>query len=237
MAEDWVERLEQVSTATISMQLLKRGLRSIAMQGVAPLTPGRRRLVGEAFTLRFIPGREDLSDPATLQRRDLAQRRAIETCPAGAILVVDAYARAHVGTIGDILAQRLVHRGVRGLVTDGAVRDAEGVIETGLDVYCAGTAAPASISGLSDGDLQVPIGCGGVAVIPGDVVVGDGDGVVVIPRSLLGEVVEGAIEQERHERFIMRQIRSGAPVPGTYPPSEENIAAYRDWLAKGEPDF
>jgi regulator of RNase E activity RraA len=237
MAKDWIERLRSVSTATITMQLLKRGLRSVAMRGVKPLVPGSGRLVGEAYTLRFIPGREDLSSPEMLRRTDIAQRRAIEECPAGAVLVIDGCGRGAVATFGDILAARLKHRGVAGVVSDGGVRDAAGVIDVGLPVFCAGPAAPASITALADGDLQVPIGCGGVAVLPGDAIVGDDDGVVVIPRSMLDEIVEGAVEQERHERFILMQVQRGAPVLGTYPPSEENLAAYRRWVEAGEPDL
>lgn len=237
MTEGWAERLRGVSTATLTMQLLKRGLRSVAMQGVKPLVPGRGRLVGEAYTLRFIPGREDLASPEMLRRTDIAQRRAIEECPPEAVLVIDGCGRGTVATFGDILAARLKHRGVAGVVSDGGVRDAAGVIEVGLPVFCAGPAAPASVTSLADGDLQVPIGCGGVAVIPGDVVVGDDDGVVVIPRAMLDDVVEGAVEQERHERFILMQVQRGAPVLGTYPPSDENLAAYRRWVDEGEPDL
>ena len=217
------------STATITMQLLKRGLRATAMSGVAPLSGAQGRVVGEAYTVRFIPMREDLSAPAVLGRRENPQRRAIEECPAGAVLVMDGLGNRNVGTIGDILAERLRVRGVAACVTDSAVRDAEAVIATGLPVWCAGRAAPPSNSGLAMGDLQTPIGCGGVAVIPGDVVVCDGDGVAVIPREMVESVAADAVEQEQVETFVLERIGAGHAVPGTYPPNDETMAAYELW--------
>ena len=227
--------LEQVSTATLSMQLLKRGIRNVFMRGVKPLRPGGRRLVGPAYTLRFIPMREDLCRPEVLARPDFAPRRAIEEAPPGSILVVDGNGRSDTGTLGDILAARLSYRGVAGFVSDGAVRDAAAVAAVGLPVWCAGAAAPANIHGLSGADLQVPIGCGGVAVIPGDLLVCDDDGVVVVPQALAAEVAEGAREQERLESFIQRKVAKGSPIRGVYPPNEETLAAYQAWIAAGEP--
>ncbi len=223
------QALAACSTATITMQLLKRGLRATAMRAVAPLAEGQERVVGEAYTMRFIPMREDLSDPAVLGAGDNAQRLAIEECPAGAVLVMDGLGLADVGTLGDILAERLRVRGVAACVTDSAVRDAEAVIATGFPVWCNGRAAPPSITGLAMGDCQRPIGCGGVAVVPGDVLVCDGDGAVVIPKALAAEVAEGAVEQERLETFIQERIRAGRPIVGTYPPDAETLAAYEVW--------
>ena len=227
-----VATLKQVSTATLTMQLLKRGLRQVWMYGPKPLADGQDRIAGPAFTLRFIPGREDLSGPDVLKRTDLAQRRAIEECPPGHILVVDALGRADGAAVGDILATRLRVRGVAGLVSDACVRDADGVIASQLPVWCPGAAAPASVASLSDGDLNVPIGCGGVAVIPGDWIVADNDGVVIIPAALVQEVAEGGLEQELHEQFILQQVKDGAKIPGTYPPNEENLAKYQEWKAR-----
>lgn len=226
-----VATLKEVSTATLTMQLLKRGIRQVWMSGPKPLTGGQERIAGPAFTLRFIPGREDLSGPDVLKRTDLAQRRAIEECPAGHVLVVDCLRKADGAAIGDILATRLKVRGVAGLVSDACVRDADGVIASQLPVWCPGAAAPASIASLSDGDLNVPIGCGGVAVIPGDWIVADNDGVVVIPAALVQEVAQGGLEQELHEQFILSQVKDGAKIPGTYPPNEENLAKYQEWKA------
>lgn len=222
----------QISTATLTMQLLKRGVKSVWMEGPKPLAEGQDRIAGPAYTLRFIPGREDLSGPEILKRTDLAQRRAIEECPEGHILVVDALGRIDGAAIGDILATRLHVRGVAGMVSDSNVRDADGVKASNLPVWCPGAAAPASVASLSDGDLQVPIGCGGVAVIPGDWIVCDNDGVVVVPQALAEEVASGGLEQELHEQFILEQVKHGAPIPGHYPPNEENLAKYQEWRAK-----
>ncbi len=223
------EALAGCSTATITMQLLRRGLRATAMQGVAPLAAGQGRIVGEAYTLRFIPMREDLSDPAILGLSVNPQRRAIDECPEGAVLVIDGLGNGNVGTLGDILAERLRVRGAAGCVTDSAIRDAEAVIATGLPVWCNGRAAPPNITGLAMGDLQTPIGCGGVAVIPGDILVCDGDGVVVIPRAMVESVAADGVEQERLETFVQERIRAGHPVAGTYPPDEAALAAYEAW--------
>ena len=206
--------LAACSTATITMQLLKRGVRATAMRAVAPLAAGQGRVVGEAYTVRFIPMREDLSDPTVLGARENPQRRAIEECPAGAILVMDGLGNRNVGTLGDILAERLRVRGVAACVTDSAVRDAEAVVATGFPVWCGGRAAPPNNTGLAMGDLQTPIGCGGVAVIPGDVLVCDGDGVAVIPTAMVGSVAADAVEQERVETFVLERIRAGDAVPG-----------------------
>ena len=222
----------QISTATLTMQLLKRGIKNIWMFGPKPLAAGQERIAGPAYTLRFIPGREDLTGPDILKRTDLAQRRAIEECPPDHILVVDALGREDGAAIGDILATRLRVRGVAGLVSDANVRDADGVIASRLPVWCPGAAAPASVANLSDGELQVPIGCGGVAVIPGDWIVCDNDGVVVVPQALAEEVAIGGLEQELHEQFILEQVKGGAPIPGHYTPNEENLAKYQDWKAK-----
>lgn len=222
----------QISTATLTMQLLKRGIRQVWMYGPKPLAAGQERIAGPAFTLRFIPGREDLSGPDVLKRTDLAQRRAIEECPPGHVLVVDCLGLANGAAIGDILATRLKVREVEGLVSDACVRDADGVRASGLPVWCPGAAAPASVASLSDGDLNVPIGCGGVAVIPGDWIVADNDGVVVVPQALAEEVAAGGLEQELHEQFILQQVKDGATIPGTYPPNEENLAAYQEWKAR-----
>ena len=158
-------RFKKISTATLTMQLLKRGIKSIWMYGPKPLGLNQDRIAGPAYTLRFLPGREDLNGPDILKRTDLAQRRAIEECPPGHILVVDALGRLDGAAIGDILATRLQVRGVAGLVSDANVRDADGVLASGLPVWCPGAAAPASIANLSDGELNVPIGCGGVTNI------------------------------------------------------------------------
>ncbi|MGA8052291.1 MAG: ribonuclease activity regulator RraA [Burkholderiales bacterium] len=223
-----VAALSDVSTATITTVLLKKGLRNVWMRGARPLRPDPPRLVGRAFTLRFVPAREDLATPASWGS-PISTRAAIEAMPEGCIAVVDAMGVTDAGIFGDILCARMKKRGVRGLVTDGVIRDLAGVLGTQLPVWCQGTAAPASVAGLTFVGWQEPIGCGGVAVFPNDVVIADPDGAVLIPVALLDEVIAAAVEQERLEGWIMSQVDAGVPLPGLYPPNEENKARYDAW--------
>ncbi|KNZ34114.1 MAG: dimethylmenaquinone methyltransferase [Methylibium sp. NZG] len=222
--------LAGVSTATLTTVLLKKGLRNVWLRGTRPLAPGLPRLVGRAFTLRFVPAREDLATPASWGS-PISTRAAIEAMPAGCIAVVGAMGVLDAGIFGDILCARMQKRGVAALVSDGVVRDLAGVLGTGLPVWCQGTAAPASVNGLTFVGWQEPIACGGVAVFPNDVVVADGDGAVLIPAALLDAVVAAAVEQERLEGWIMGQVEQGAALLGLYPPNEENAARYQAWAA------
>src|ERR1700678_2784906 len=222
---DIIDALKPVSTATITTVLLKHGLRRVWMRGTRPIRPGQPRIVGRAFTLRFIPAREDLATPASWSS-PRSTRGAIEDMPPGCIAVVDAMGITDAGIFGDILCARIKHRGVAGLVTDGVVRDVAGVLETGLPVWCKGAAAPPSVAGLTFVNWQEPIGCGGVAVFPDDVMVVDEDDAVVIPRALLSDVVEQAVEQEKLETWIMDEVQAGKPLPGLYPPNAETKARY-----------
>ena len=225
------EALESVTTATLTTVLLKKGLRNVWIRGAAPLGKAAgRRCAGRAFTLRFVPAREDLATPASWAS-PISTRAAIEAMPAGAIAVVDAMATTHAGIFGDILCARMHKRGVAALVSDGVVRDLAGVLATGLPVWCQGTAAPASVTGLTFVGWQEPIGCGGVAVMPNDVIVADLDGAVVIPAALLDDVVAAALEQERHEGWIMREVETGVPLPGLYPPDAATQARYENGRA------
>lgn len=225
---DLVRVLSAITTATLTTVLLKKGLRNVWMRGAKPLQPGLPRRVGRAFTLRFVPAREDLATPASWGA-PISTRAAIEAMPAGCIAVVDAMGVVDAGIFGDILCARMKKRGVAGLVTDGVIRDLEGVLATQLPVWCQGSAAPASVTGLTFVAWQEPIGCGGVAVFPNDVVVVDSDGAVLIPAALLDEVVAAAVEQERLEGWIMSQVDAGKPLPGLYPPNEETRARYEAW--------
>ena len=220
-----VDVLRGVSTATITTVLLKKGLRNVWLRGPRPLRSGQSRLIGPAFTLRFIPAREDLATPESWNS-PTSTRAAIECMPPDCIAVVDAMGVTDAGIFGDILCQRMKARGIAGLVTDGVVRDVAGVRETELPVWCAGVAAPPSVAGLTFVNWQEPIGCGGVAVYPDDVIVADDDGAVVIPRALLDDVVAAAAEQERLEAWIMGEVRGGASLPGLYPPNAEQKARY-----------
>lgn len=220
-----VRALEGVSTATLTTVLLKKGLRNVYMRGTRPLRPGLPRLVGRAFTLRFVPAREDLATPESWAS-PISTRAAIEAMPAGCLAVVDAMGVTDAGIFGDILCARMKKRGVAGLITDGVVRDIAGVLGTDLPVWCQGAAAPPSVAGLTFVAWQQPIGCGGVAVFPNDVVVVDQDGAVLIPQALLADVVQASVEQERLENWIMGEVEAGASLPGLYPPNAENKARY-----------
>src|SRR6188474_61599 len=211
-----VTALSGVSTATLTTVLLKHGLRNVWLRGTRPLAPGLPRIVGRAFTLRFVPAREDLATPASWGS-PISTRAAIEDMPAGCIAVVGALGVTDAGIFGDILCARMQKRGVAGLVTDGVVRDVEGVLGTGLPVWCQGTAAPASVNGLTFVGWQEPIDCGGVAVFPNDVIVVDQDGAVLIPSALLEAVLPEAVEQERLEGWIMSRVEAGDALPGLYP--------------------
>jgi regulator of RNase E activity RraA len=203
-------------------------LRNVWMRGARPLKPGQPKLVGRAFTLRFVPAREDLATPESWGA-PISTRAAIEAMPEGCIAVVDAMGVTDAGIFGDILCERMARRGVAALVTDGVVRDVEGVLGTGLPVWCDGVAAPPSVAGLTFVGWQQPIGCGGVAVIPDDVVVLDDDGAVLIPAALVEEVARMATDQELLETWIMEEVRAGASLPGLYPPNAEQKLRFEAW--------
>jgi regulator of RNase E activity RraA len=226
-----VRALSAVTTATLTTVLLKKGLRNVWMRGSRALRSGQQRVVGRAFTLRFVPVREDLATPESWSA-PISTRAAIEAMPAGCLVVVDAMGVTDAGIFGDILCARMSKRGVAGLITDGTVRDLAGVLGTGLPVWCSGVAAPPSVAGLTFVAWQQPIGCGGVAVFPNDVVVADDDGAVLIPAALLDDVTTAAVEQERLEGWIMEQVDAGQALPGLYPPNEANKAAYQAWASK-----
>jgi len=228
-----IETLRTITTATLTTVLLKKGIRRCWMGGPMPFcNADGLRVVGRAFTLRFVPAREDLATPESWSS-PRSTRAAIEDMPEGCIAVVDAMGVREAGIFGDILAARMKKRGVTALLTDGVVRDGAGVAGTGLPVWCSGTAAPASVAGLTFVGWQEPIGCGGVAVFPDDMIVADSDGAVVIPAALVGEVVTAATEQERLEAWIMKEVERGVPLPGLYPPNAETKARYEAETRKG----
>jgi regulator of RNase E activity RraA len=220
-----IDSLSAVTTATLTTLLLKKGLRNVWIRGTRPLKEGQPRIVGRAFTLRFVPAREDLATPESWSS-PRSTRAAIEAMPEGCIAVVDAMGVTDAGIFGDILCARMQKRGVAALVTDGVVRDVGGVLATGLPVWSRGAAAPPSVAGLTFVNWQEPVACGGVAVFPDDLIVVDADGAVVIPAALVDEIVAAAPEQERLEGWIMEQVEQGASLPGLYPPNEENKARY-----------
>ena len=224
------DALKGVTTATLTTVLLKKGIRNSWMRGPKPLRGGEERLVGEAFTLRFVPTREDLATPESWSS-PRSTRAAIEDMPEGCIAVIDAMGNQDAGVFGDILVSRMAKRGVAGLVTDGVMRDGAGVLGTGLPVWCQGVSAPPSIAALTFVGWQEPIGCGGVAVFPGDVIVADDDGAVLIPQAMLEPVIEAAVEQERLEGWLMSEVERGEKLPGLYPPNEETKKRYEAWKA------
>jgi regulator of RNase E activity RraA len=230
------DALLRTSTAPIASQLLKRGLRNAFIARSAPINRLHARIVGAAYTLRFIPMREDLAVAGSVANPANPQRAAIERIPEGHVLVIDTGGELGAGCLGDILAARLLQRGVAGVVTDGAMRDSRDLLELPLPIFCAGFAAPPSFGRMMAVDSACPIGCGGVAVFPGDIIVVADDGAVVIPRHLAADVARDAAEQERVERFVRRRVDRGASIVGLYPPNEATMAAYRRWVDADESD-
>jgi regulator of RNase E activity RraA len=221
----------RISTATLTSQLQKRGFANTFMQGVLPLRP-ELRLAGQAFTLRNIPAREDLEPPGETDNRTSKQRLAVESVGPGEVLVIDARGDARAATLGDILAARIMHRGAAGIVTDGAFRDTPSIRELDLATYAQGQSPYVSTRIHHPQDINVPIGCGGVAVLPGDLIVGDGEGVVVVPRAIAEEVVQAAFEQDEREKFIMSKVQAGASILGVYPPDADTLREYEAWKAR-----
>lgn len=229
-----LEALRKVSTATITTRLLARGLRRTFLTGLSPANPDATRMVGEAFTLRYIPAREDLDILSVFDDYDHPQRRAIEQTPPGSVLVIDCRGQTDAAALGEILAARLRIRGAAGVVTDGALRDSPGIATLDLPVYAAGVCATTNLARHHAVDLQVPIGCAEVAVYPGDIMVGDAEGVVCIPREMAASVAAEAFEQEQLERFLLSRVEGGAPLRGTYPPDADTLAAYRAHTGREE---
>jgi regulator of RNase E activity RraA len=223
--------LRQASTATLATQLYKRGLRQPFLVGVRPVNAGVEGFAGEAFTMRFIPSREDvdpMGDPYSTG--NTLQWEAVEGVGAGQVLVVDSRDDTSAASGGDILLTRAMCRGAAGFVTDGAVRDGHALAALPFPVYARAVTATTRPACFHVADLQVPIGCAGVAVYPGDVLVGDRDGVIVVPRALAPVIAGPAAEQERLETYLRERVRQGEPLRGVYPPDESTLADYRAWL-------
>jgi regulator of RNase E activity RraA len=228
LAPDTLERLRRISTPTLTTQLFKLGFRNTFLHGVRPLCP-ERRMAGEAVTVRFAPAREDLAGYEVLADPAYPQRHAIEHIEPGRVLVMDCRGVASAASAGDILIARLQARGAAGLVLDGGIRDYVSVQAFGFPVYALGPAAPAHVVRHVAVDENVPIGCAEVLVVPGDIMVGDGEGVVAIPRAVADTVAARGLEQEELEAFLLDKVRRGAPLPGTYPPDEATLAEYEAW--------
>jgi len=231
LAPGTLDRLRRISTPTLTTQLFKLGFRNTYLHGVRPLCPGAR-MAGEAVTVRFVPAREDLATFEALADPGYPQRHAIEHVQPGQVLVMDCRGVATAAAAGDILVSRLKARGAAGLVLDGGIRDYASVQALGLPVYALGPSAPAHVVRHLAVDEGVPIGCAEVLVMPGDIMVGDGEGVVSIPRGLADAVAARGIEQDELEAFLLERVRGGAPLPGTYPPNEATLAEYEAWRRK-----
>lgn len=225
------DKLKTVSTATLCTALFKRGLRNQFIQDVRPLNPNHATMVGEAFTLRYIPAREDLNPLSVFQDREHPQRKAVEICPPGAVLVMDSRKDPRAASAGSILVSRLMMRGVAGVVTDGGFRDAPEIAQLAIPAYHNRPSAPTNLTLHQALDINVPIGCGDVPVWPGDVVVGDAEGVVVIPAAIADEVADEAVEMTAFEDFVTEKVLEGRSILGLYPPTEErsrqDFAAWR----------
>ncbi|UXN67785.1 ribonuclease activity regulator RraA (plasmid) [Devosia neptuniae] len=215
------EKLRGVSTATLCTALFKRGLRNQFIQDVRPVGSVTRTMVGPAFTLRYIPAREDLNPLEVFQDRAHPQRQAVEQCPAGSVLVMDSRQNARAASAGSILVTRLMRRGVEGVVTDGGFRDSPEIGRMSFPAYHQRPSAPTNLTLHQALDINVPIGCGDVAVWPGDILVGDGEGVVVIPSGIVEEIAEEAVSMTRYEDFVLERVQDGASVLGLYPMTAE----------------
>jgi len=229
------EKLARSGASNISNCLLKRGFRNTFLLGIQPVSDAQPVMVGRAFTVRFIPAREDLDSMALYARDDSLHRRAIEQCPAGAVLVLAAGGDNRAAIMGDMMALRLKVRGVAGVVTDGGYRDVPGIRESGLPCFQREASGPATPIWLHPVQFNTPVGCAGVAVYPGDVIVGDGEGVVVIAQHLVEEIAEEAAANADYERFAAEHVRNGRSIFGLFPATDASRREYQQWLADGRP--
>jgi regulator of RNase E activity RraA len=234
LSPDTLNILKRIATSTLTTLLYKRGFRNVFIQGARPLKAGQR-LAGPAYTLRYIPAREDLDGLDAFLDPRHPQRVAVEEIPAGAVLVMDCRGDASVASAGSILATRMQVRGVAGVVTDGGLRDARGIAALEIPAWCAGPSAPTNLIRHHALDINAPIGCGGVPVYPGDIMVGDDDGVVCIPSHLADEIAQEAVGMELYEDFVLEEVRKGATITGLYPlTNPETRKLYEAWLAQRE---
>lgn len=223
------EKLKSVSTATLTTALLKRGLRNVFVQGVGPINEAAPAMVGEAYTLRYIPAREDLDHLGVFENPEHPQRKAIEEIPPGHVLVIDARQDRRAATAGGILVTRAMVRGAAGIVSDGGIRDCPDIAKLDFPVYAACPSAPTNLIRHHAVDINVPIGCGDVPVYPGDIIVGDGEGVVVIPAGIANDIAQEAYEMTQFENWVEQQVRKGRSIVGLYPPNPATRSEYAAW--------
>jgi len=226
-------KLEKVSVATITTALFKRGLRNQFIQDVHPLNPDAGPMVGEAFTLRYIPAREDLNPITVFKDRAHPQRKAVEECPPGAVMVIDSRKNARAASAGSILVARLMKRGVAGIVTDGGFRDSPEIAKLAMPAYHHRPASPTNLTVHQALDINVPIGCGDAPVFPGDIIVGDAEGVVVVPAHLADEIAAEATAMTAFEDFVTEEVMKGRSILGLYPATEEQtLRDFEAWRRK-----
>ena len=224
------DKLRTISTATVATALFKRGFRTQFIQNVHPLSLDQPVLVGEAFTLRYMPAREDLNQLSVFRDRSHPQRKAVEDCPPGAVLVMDSRKDARAASAGSILVTRLMKRGVAGVVTDGGFRDAAEIGKLGFPAYHQRPSAPTNLTLHQAIDINVPIGCGDAPVFPGDVILGDSDGVIVIPTHLADEIADEAFEMTAYEDFVTERVQAGQGIFGLYPATDEkSLSDFAAW--------
>ncbi|MCY4304543.1 MAG: ribonuclease activity regulator RraA [Aestuariivita sp.] len=223
------ERLSKVTTSTLTTVLFQEGYRTRFISGVTPINPNAAHFVGPVFTLRYIPAREDIDTMATYASSKHVQRRAIEECPRDAVLIVAANGDCRSASAGDIMLSRLQQRGVKAAVTDGGFRDTPDIVKLNFPAYHRQTAVPSSPITLHPVDLNLPVGCGDVAVFPGDIAVGDAEGVVIIPQKIANKVAEKAWLQTQFEEFVSQKIAGGASIFGLFPPEECALEEFEEW--------
>ena len=231
-----IERLKNVSSGSLTTELYKRGFLQCFLVGLRPLNASASRFAGEAFTMRFVPARHDKDTYETLTpfaNPDNLQWEGVEQIPQGHVLVIDSRMDSRAASMGNMLLTRMMVRGVAGVVTDGSFRDGQEIASMGIPAYCRDVVASTRLSYHRVADLQVPIGCAGVAVYPGDVIVGDGDGVTVVPRFLAAELADACEERDRLEHYLQLRIAAGECLYGVYPPNEKTLTDYRAWVAAG----
>ena len=225
-------RLAQVSAATITTALFKRGFRNTAIQGVAPLNPVAARMVGEAFTLRYIPAREDIDHIGVFEDRSHPQRKAVEDIPPGQVMVIDSRKDPRAASAGAILIARMARRGAAGIVSDGGFRDSPALRELEFPVYCSRPSAPTNLTLHHAADINVPIACGDAPVYPGDIIVGDAEAVVVIPAHLGNDIAAEAAAMTLFEDWVEERVREGRSILGLYPPDAATRAEFEAWKSR-----
>lgn len=227
------DKLMRVSIATLTTALFKRGLRNTFLQNVHPVAHNERNMVGPAYTLRYIPAREDLNPLSVFENPEHPQRTAVENCPAGHVLIMDSRGDARAASAGDILVTRLMVRGCAGVVTDGGFRDSPSIGALNIPAYHQRPSAPTNLILHQAIEANVPIGCGGVAVFPGDIIVGDPEGVVVIPAAMAGEIAAEAVAMTAFETFVGVRVRAGQSIIGLYPATDPaTVEAFEDWKSR-----